>query len=215
MTDITHDINSIHILIQPDWISDDDICDVLHEAHQSTLEAGMHYSVLEQTGKDIRRRIGENGVFFVAVDEDNQPVGVSGLSFHERSSAWYAKGRPCAEVKLEGVRKAYKGMGINSMLHDAIYRYAFERVDVLTTNTAVQNTIVRKADEKRGWVYVDFVSWSATDYYSVVMAKWKGRAPYSRAYCLLRYTWQKCRTVILKNRSGQYRRAFELMRHRR
>lgn len=215
MMNEAQDVNKIRILIQPDRISDDDICDLLHEAHQSTLDAGMHYSVLNQTGKDIRRRIGENGVFFVAVDEDDQPAGVLGVSFYEKSSAWYAKGKPYAEVKLGGVRQAYKGMGIYSMLLDAIYPYAFERVDVLTTNTAVQNTIIRKADEKRGWVYVDFVSWTATDYYSVVMAKWKDTVPYNRAYCLLRYTWQKCRTVILKNRSGQYRRAFELMRHRR
>ena len=36
------------IRAQGAWISDDEIADVLHDAHQTTLAAGMHYSVLTQ-----------------------------------------------------------------------------------------------------------------------------------------------------------------------
>ena len=208
-------LSDIQIIEQPDWISDDEIADVLHDAHQTTLAAGMHYSVLTQNGADIRARLGGNGRFFVALKDGKELVGVSGISFFERSKSWYAKGQPYAEVKLEGVRNEFKGMGINGLLHKRIYEYAFDKVNVLVTNTAVQNSIVRRNDLKRGWTIVDFTSWKSTDYYSVVMAKWKDGCPYSKAECRFRFLMKKCRVMLLKNRFGQTRAVFRMMNRKR
>ncbi len=192
------------IVQQPDWISDDEIADILHDAHKSTLEKGMHYSVLTQRGKEVRERIGENGCFFVALLEGKELVGVTGVSFKKRSTAWYIKNKPYAEIKLVGVKSDYKGHGIYGMLQEKVYNYAFQHVEILTTNTAVKNTILINNNLKRGWDFVDFVSWKNTDYYSVVMAKWKDGCPYLPVYRRIRFMINKWKTKAIKTESGEY-----------
>ncbi len=198
----------IQIIKQPEWVTDDQIVSLLHNAHQTTLQKGMHYSVIDQNGQDIRRRIGDNGVFFVALIDNKILAGVSGISFCPEGAEWYIKGKPYAEIKLEGVREEYKGLGINGMLHRAIYDYAYNYVDILITQTATQNKIMQNADKKRGWHYVDYVSRKSTNYYSVVMAKWKTAPPISSIYCHYKYFCSKTRTRILKTRNGEYRSIF-------
>ena len=207
--------NSLNIIIkqQPEWISDDDIVALLHDAHKSTLEAGMHYSVLNQKGTDIRKRIGKDGVFFVALLDGKELVGVSGITYNDKSKAWYLKGKPYYEVKLEGVKPDFKGKGINGLLHREIYNYAFNRVDVLVTHTAEHNNIVIRNDLSRGWKLVDFASWKTTDYYSVVMAKWKNKCPYTTTICNVVFILKKYKTKIMKNQFGQYRAFFGAMKH--
>ena len=195
----------ITVTQQPSWISDEDIAELLHDAHKTTLEAGMHYAVLKQNGKDIRKRLGSDGVFFVAVTADKQLLGVSGISFYDKYNRWFTEGKPCAEVKLEGVRDSYKGKGINGMIHKAVYEYAYERVDLLVTHTAQQNSIVIRNDLNRGWHVVDYDSWKATDYYSIILAKWKDGCPFSEQSCRLHFLLRKYRTKLIKNRYGQYR----------
>lgn len=201
------ELSNIQIIQQPEWISDDEIADVLHDAHQTTLAAGMHYTVLNQNGEDIRNRLGTDGCFFVALLDGKDLVGVSGVSFYEKSNAWYAKGKPYAEVKLEGVKNAYKGMGINGMLHRKIYDYAFTRVDVLMTHTALQNRLVIRNDLNREWKKVDFNSWRMTNYYSVIMAKWKNGCPYSKLHCTIRYYIKKAYTCF-RYKPGRIKRFY-------
>ncbi len=201
------ELSNIQIIQQPEWISDDEIADVLHDAHQTTLAAGMHYTVLNQNGEDIRNRLGTDGCFFVALLDGKELLGVSGVSFYEKSNAWYAKGKPYAEVKLEGVKNAYKGMGINGMLHRKIYDYAFERVNVLITHTAEKNKLVIRNDLNRGWKKVDFNSWRTTDYYSVIMAKWKNECPYSQLHCTIRYYMKKAYTYF-RYKPGRVKRFY-------
>lgn len=194
----------INIIPQPDWISDDDIAELLHDAHKSTLEKGMNYAVLTQNGKDIRKRIGENGIFFVALLDGNKLAGVTGLAFNKKSNAWYARNKTCAEVKLVGVKSEYKGLSIFDKLQDIVYQYAFQKVDLLLTNTAAENYIMLNNNLRRGWKVVDYISWKNTNYYSIIMAKWKDGCPYSDTFCKFNYILRKLITKTLKTKDGNY-----------
>lgn len=198
--------NSIQIEItqKPKWITYDEIADVLHDAHRATFEKGMRYSVLNQNGQDLRRRIGEDGVFFVALLNNKTLVGVTGVSFKNKSNAWYTQNKPYAEIKLVGVRSEYKGLGIYNRLQEEAYKYAFERVELLMTHTATQNTILLNNNIKRGWKFVDYLSWDSTNYYSIVMAKWRNECPYSDTYCRARFVFNKCKTKLMKTKNGEY-----------
>lgn len=195
---------NICIREKPDWISYDEIAALLHDAHRSTLEKGMHYSIVDQNGDDVKRRIG-NGKIFVALIDGNVLAGVTAVSLNTCSNIWYIQGKPYAEIKLIGVKTQYKKMGLMDQLQHAAVDFAFQHVDVLTVHTAHQNTIVLNYFRQRGWKPVDFSSSKLTNFYSVFLAKWKLRCPYSSIYCYFRYALKKLKILLTKDKNGEQR----------
>ena len=199
------------IIGKPDEISYEEITDVLHEAHASTADKGMHFVALTQTAEETRKRLGEDGKFFVALarSEDGSGeeilAGVGAVAFYKSCKGWYGKGQPYADIKMVGVRNEFKGQGISSALYRALEEYAFSRVDLITMNTAEDNAIVLDSNARHGWKRVDFRSWSKTDYYSVVMAKWKDACPFSDAAVKRHYELSKAKTRLLRNADGKRR----------
>ena len=65
----------ITIMEKPDWISYDDIAEVLHEAHRENVKKGLIYSASHLSGEEIQALLHENGKFYVALTDDNELVG--------------------------------------------------------------------------------------------------------------------------------------------
>ena len=196
------------VVEKPDWVSYEEITDVLHDAHASTAGKGMHFVALTQSAEDTKRRLGEDGKFFVALAEKDgrqEVAGVGAISFSKSCKGWYGKGQPYAEIKMVGVRGAYKEQGISSMLYQALEAYGFSRVDLITMNTAENNAIVLDSNARHGWKRVDFRSWAKTDYYSVVMAKWKDACPFSEAVLNRNYKLRRAKTRLLRSADGKRR----------
>ena len=238
---------ALKVMEKPDWISYEEITDVLHDAHMSTAEKGMHFVALNQTAEETEKRLGEDGKFFVVLASDGsrgesspsapegqeapspsasegrgepspldpnetaQPgnqyilAGVGAISFYKSCKGWYGKGQPYADIKMVGVRNEYKGQGISSMLYKALEEYGFSQVNLITMNTAEMNAIVLGSNARHGWKRVDFRSWTKTDYYSVVMAKWKDACPFSDAVIKRQYELRKAKTRFLRNAQGKRR----------
>lgn len=198
---------------KPDEVSYEEIADILRDAHTSTKSKGMNFLAASQTAEEAKRRLGNDGVFFTAMDSTGNAVGCGAVVFHKSGKRWFYKDVPYCEVKMVGVRTAHKGRGINRLLYDAMEDYGFSRCDVMVMNTAVDNSIVIDSNMRRGWQIVGYISWSNTNYYSVVMTKWKDAAPFLQAYIALRRAASKFKTYLLRDENGQIRFPFSVVQN--
>ncbi len=200
----TKESSRFQILEKPDWVSFDDIADVLHDAHSSTLESGMKFAASDQTGEEIRKRLGDNGTIFIALNEQ-RIVGVAGVSLYNKCRYWCWRGKPYAEIKLVGVRREYRQQGINNRLYSAAEEYAFRHVDLILMHTAEENNVTIDSNIRHGWKIIDYKSFSKTNYYSVVMALWKNGSPYSDFYRKIRLFFNIFKTKAIYKEGGVYR----------
>ncbi len=203
---------TIRIVPKPDWISYETITDVLHDAHTSTKQSGMLFNASSQSVEKTISRLGENGLFYVALTSNNEVVAVGAISFSKLKSEWYGKGNMCGHIKMVGVRGDYKRMGLNNRIYENLENYGFLHADVLEMNTACQNHIVLDSNERHGWKYVDCKSFPSTNYYSYVMAKWKNGCPYSERKRKLIFFFRKLSVHILKKQNGSYRFPISLIK---
>ena len=194
---------NIEITIKPDWISLEQITELLHDAHTSTAGEGMHFQAYSQTVEDTKRRLGNDGLFFVALC-DGVLAGCAAVVFHPKSSKWYCTDKEYAEIKMVAVGSRFKGMGISNSLYRALEKHAFTRCGLVIMNTAEENRIVVDSNLRHGWKLIDYLSWCNTDYYSVIMGKWE-KCPYSDRYVDRRYHLRKLMVRIAKDRNGRYR----------
>lgn len=194
---------NIEIIKKPDWISLEQITEVLHDAHTTTADNGMHFLAYSQTVEDTRRRLGDDGLFYVALC-DGELAGCAAVVFHPKSSKWYCTDKEYAEIKMVAVRNQFKGLGINNSLYRALEEHAFSRCNLVVMNTAEDNRIVVDSNLRHGWKIIDYLSWRYTDYYSVIMGKWK-KCPYTDRYINFRYRFRRLQVRIAKDKNGKYR----------
>lgn len=199
----------ISVIEKPEWISYDDIADLLHEAHKRNVEKGMLYSASHQSGEEIQKLLHENGMFYVALTDDNQLAGVSALELFPQSNKWYGEKRPYGKVFLEGVLPAYQGMGVSSKLRAMIEEKAFQSADFLVLDTAEGNRHARAINRKWGWLEVDCIVRKTNNFYSVVMVKWKDAPPFSKRKLWLKYWLRRIKKHILYDRFGKRRSIFD------
>ena len=205
--------DNIRIIPKPEWISYDEITDVLHDAHQSTKEGGMDFNAATQTSEKTIERLGNHGRFYVALTDDNSVAAVGAISFSRLKRAWYGKKNMMAgHIKMVGVRSAYKRRGLNNRLYEKLEKYGFSHADILVMNTACENRIVLDSNERHGWKYVDCKSFPSTNYYSYVMAKWKNGCPHSDLKRKTIFLIRKALVHAVRNKNGNYRPPFSLFK---
>ena len=67
-------MDNIRIEEKPDWMSWDDVHELLAEAHQSNFKKGIILKYALMPGEQIRKKLGEEGCCWIAFDGD-KPVG--------------------------------------------------------------------------------------------------------------------------------------------
>ena len=186
--------HTIQVIEKPDWISWEDIKLCLMEAHASNREKGIVMSHYQWPAAKIRASIGDNGVILVAV-EGEKVVGTAAI-IEKEGHSWYAKGK-YAYLGFAGVLPEFNGKGIYKELTNRRERIAFDRgYSLLVFDTHSNNTRVQDIAIKNGYQKVDCFRARSGDHYSVVMAKWLTRCPYSKFYCGLRYRFSKVKSVL-------------------
>ena len=80
----------IQIIEKPDWVSWDDIHEVLWKAHASNRANGIAMRKPSLLGNEIKKEIGENGKMFVAI-VDGQLAGTAAI-VHKEGKMWYNNG---------------------------------------------------------------------------------------------------------------------------
>lgn len=205
---------NFRIVEQPESVKDEDLAVLLRDAHQATRAQGMLFKAATGTGADLRKRLGENGKFFVAITEDNEIAGVLGVSLCTNCRTWCGYGKPYVNIHMVGVATRFKRQGINGKLYARGCEYGFQFADMLLMNTSEDNIVVIDSNLRHGWKIVDYISAKGTNYYSVVMAKWRDVCPYSDIYIRYRFTLRKIRTKAIYREDGSYRKWARIVKHR-
>ena len=137
------------------------------------------------TGEELKDRICEDGICFVALDGE-KIVGTLSVRFVKRNK-WYAKGI-IPDYILAAVLPEYQGKHINSMLAKRAFEYVQKKgYSLIELDTASNNINVIKIYKHQGFEPVDFLAHKGLDHYSIVMAKWLKKCKYPKIYRKMRY----------------------------
>ena len=106
-------MSEIKIQEIPQWITFDDIHELLYLAHESNRKQGFNVKTSEMSGPELQKRLGVTGKCFVALDGEKL-VGTASYRVLERNN-WYFQGKVVDLIHV-GVHPDYKGKKVFSML---------------------------------------------------------------------------------------------------
>ena len=83
--------SEIQVTEKPDWVSWDEIHEVLWKAHEQNRKKGVIMSYPSLSGEEIRNKIGDHGKMFVAI-EGEKVIGTLAL-INKVGKQWYNSGQ--------------------------------------------------------------------------------------------------------------------------
>ena len=175
----------IRIERRPEDISNQELCDIIHEAHMVNYDKGLIYGTSTISEDALRKKFCEGTACFVAFDE-GQLVGMECVSVRQIDK-WYHKGET-AYLELIAVRPGNQGKGIASKLKDHCITYAKEiGLDTCLLVSAEDNVAIGKIYSSVGFLKVGYGAGASNNFYSVFYMKWIGKCPFSTWYVNFRF----------------------------
>lgn len=176
----------IKILEKPDWVSWDDIHDVLWKAHEENRQKGIVMLLPTLSAIELQKHV-EGGKMFVAMDGD-RVVGTLALIIKE-GKQWYNKGL-FGYLCLGAVLPDYSGKGVFRLLYDFAEKEAQRlQLPVLTRDTNEKNARMLKISKKEGYHFVAYRA--CRDHFNIVRAKWLQPCSFSSWYIKSRFYFSK------------------------
>ena len=192
----------LRLMEKPDWITYDQIHELLYTAHGSNRDSGFDVETAHMSGKELEEHMGKDGVMFVALDGDRL-IGCGGYRVMKRNY-WCAKGNVVSAV-LFGVHPDYKGHHLSVLLYNKVLEDAKAKgYQYLEIRTAEDNVIVQNGCIKEGFRYVGFLA-SEADHYTVALLYWLNGCPYPKWRTNLHYRLRKAVTK-LRYKKGRKKR---------
>ncbi len=180
------DNSKINIIVKPDFVSWEEIHQVLGKAHEQNRQKGiiMHLPTLSAT--ELQKFVG-GGKMFVAIDDD-RVVGTLSLIIKE-GKQWYNQGS-FGYICLVSVMPDYSGKGIYRLLYDVAEKEALQlHLPVLIRDTNEKNVRMLKISKKEGYHFVAYKK--CRDHFNIVRAKWLQCCPFSSWYIYFRFYFSK------------------------
>lgn len=176
-------ISNIPIVKKPEWVSWDNIHQVLYYAHAENRSKGIIMRKPSLPGDDIKQEIGEDGVMLVALD-GKKVVGTAALVVKD-CKTWYNEGK-YGYLCFDAILPEYNGRGIYKRLCEEREVLAKKMgLDKLSFDTHHNNTHVIEIHKLQGFRCVDIKI--LRDHWNVVMFKWLNDCPYSNTHCTFIY----------------------------
>ena len=179
-------MNDLKIMPKPDYVSWEDVSELLQKANKVNEKKGFSMSDLNLPPDSLKQQIEGEGLCVVALVDDKL-VGVSACNFGTQVR-WFNKKKKCARKFMTGILKSYQGCGIlyemDKVLDDYIRSCG---CDMIVASTAEGNQSVRKNSKLGGYKELAYESFGTTSYYSVIFAKWFEECPYPDWYIRLRF----------------------------
>ena len=181
--------NHITIIPKPDYISYDDIHELLWKANEKNREKGFILGTSLLNGHQIKERIGEKGRCFVAL-HNGRLVGTASVRIVERNT-WYMKGQ-IADYCLLGVLPEFQGKHISTYLFNQIKLFSKENnYRIVELDTAEENRKAIETYRHLGFYRVNYVHFKNADHYSVVMAYWITKNIWGVCFSYIYYHFKK------------------------
>lgn len=168
---------SIQIIEKPDWISWDEIHNVLWNAHAENRKKGVVMRFPSLPGDEIRKFIEGRGKLFCAI-ADGKVVGTGAIVI-KKVWLWFTKyPEEFCYLYFASVLPEYMGKGIYKQIN--VHREQVCRemgINRLLFDTHEKNTHIQNVLKKNGFKPVDYKFY--LDHYNIVMIKWLDGCPYS------------------------------------
>lgn len=188
-------MEDIKVMPKPDWISWDDIRELVVLAHKRNIAKGITMNTTTMTGEDIRKHIGEEGRCFVALSGDKL-VGTTSVRI-AIGNKWYDKGKIISKGALSAILPNYQGLGILEEMNELRDAYIAEKkVQVMEGDTPEDNMVVRKFVARNGFKEVRYFPAPYQNHFSVYFVKWLEGCPYSDKYINRRFAISKVITKL-------------------
>ena len=182
--------SEIQIVEKSEWMSWDDIHEVLVSAHAQNRANGINMRKPTLPGEEIAKEIGNEGKMFVAMDGEHV-VGTLAL-IRKNGKSWYNNGE-YGYLCYGAVLPEYGGKGIYRSLYQLAETTAKQLgLKVLTRDTNERNARMLKITKQEGYHFVAYKACS--DHFNIVRAKWLGPCPYPLWYIKIRFVISKIRT---------------------
>lgn len=179
----------IEILEKPDWVSWDEIHNVLQSAHAENRAHGINMRKPSLPGNEIAKEIGDEGKMFVALD-GKRVVGTAAIVV-KRMNYWCAPPNDkYACIYFASVLPEYAGQGIFKKLD--LKREEQARAMGITKmlgDTHENNTHRLEIFKKTGYKYIGYKL--CGDHHNIVYVKWLDGCPYSNFRCWFEYNKRK------------------------
>lgn len=200
-------LDELIIIPKPDYITWEEISELLHLGYSQRAKEGLHYSAVDQPVEKTIERVGD-GVCLVAL-LNGKLVGTESYKLIEKSKLnfkkWYYDERFYYLHSLT-VHPDFTKQGIGSKIRNTIKQEAIKNnIDSLISDTAIHAKWLIKWYDRQGHKKVGLVSHPTTNYYSVVMRTPIKGKNYSNFYRFIRYNLSLIRCVILRKTNGQLR----------
>lgn len=188
-------MNEIKVMAKPDWVSWDDIHELLQMAHKKNIEKGITMNTTTMSGEEIKKYIGEEGRCFVAFCGD-QLIGTTSTRI-TIGRKWYDKGKIVSKGALSAILPKFQGLGILEEMNELRDAYIAEKgVQVLEGDTPEENMVVRKFVARNGFKEVRYFPASHQNHFSVYFVKWLEGCPFSDKYIQKKFNISKRLTKI-------------------
>lgn len=183
-------MEEIKVMPKPEWVSWDDIRDLLVTAHKRNIEKGMTMNTTTMSGEDLKKHLGEEGRCFVAFCGD-QLVGTTSVCI-SKGKKWFDKGKTISKGAMSAILPKYQGMGILEEMNELRDAYIAEKgVQVMEGDTPEDNMVVRKFVARNGFKEVRFFPAAHQNHFSVYFVKWLEGCPFSDKYIKRRFNLSK------------------------
>lgn len=183
---------NIQIIEKPEWVSWDEIHNVLWKAHEKNRQNGIIMAFPALPGEKIREKIEGHGKMLVALDGE-KVVGTAALAI-KQYSLWCGKGS-YAYCCFASVLPEYNGKGIYKALDLKREELALTlQLTRMLGDTHENNKHRLDIAKKAGYKFVDYKYYK--NHYNVVMVKWLNGCPYSEFRCKIEFHKRKLKVKI-------------------
>lgn len=194
----------VQVIEKPDWVSWDEIHDVIWKAHESNRQQGINMRFPALPGEEIRKRVEGNGKMFVALD-GKKVVGTAAFRI-KKANLWCGRGT-YAYYCLASVSPEYRGKGINGQLYEHIESESSRNeLSRIMFDTHEMNSRIAEINQKHGYKKVSYKRYD--DHYNIIFVKWLDGCPYSESRCKVEFAIQK-----LKEKAKAFIRLNKSKRH--
>ncbi|UKK49481.1 GNAT family N-acetyltransferase [Prevotella sp. E9-3] len=177
----------INIIEKPEWVSWDEIHQVLWKAHEKNRENGVFMSYPSLTGDEIKKRVENNGKMYLAL-EGQHVIGTLALII-KQGNKWYNKGT-YGYLCFGAVLPDYSGKGIYRSMYKIAESTALNMgISVITRDTNEHNARMLKISKQEGYHFVECKAYK--DHFNIVRAKWLDGCPYPSWYIKLKFHLSK------------------------
>lgn len=198
-------MEEIKVMPKPDWVSWDDIHELLMAAHKRNIKKGMTMNTATMSGEDLKKHLGEEGRCFVAFCGD-QLVGTTSVRISV-GKQWYDRGKIISKGALSAILPKYQGMGILEEMNELRDAYIAEKgVQVMEGDTPEENMVVRKFVARNGFKEVRYFPAVHQNHFSVYFVKWLEECPFSDKYIQRKFNISK-RLTKLQYKPGKVERS--------